>query len=189
MSYKSAPQEWPTRVSVPQEWVSHKSVPQECPTRVSHKSDPQKCPTRVTHKSFPQECPTRVSHKSVPEECPTRVSYKSVPEECPTRVSNKSVIWTYVAFRTCLHSGSWAPFFSGKTRVPENALPRTNIAAQPETLIAFQSVQILMPNGFEQGACSFKTDTEARLRSALLLVPCDTFTDLDIQPVVLDSDR
>ena len=24
-------------------------------------------------------------------------------------MSHKSVIWTYVAFRTCLHSGSWAP--------------------------------------------------------------------------------
>ena len=55
------------------------------------------------------ECPTRVSQKSVPQECPTGVSHKSVAEECPTRVSYKSVIWTYVAFRTCLHSGSWAP--------------------------------------------------------------------------------
>ena len=34
---------------------------------------------------------------------------KSILQECPTRVSYKSVIWTYVAFRTCLHSGSWAP--------------------------------------------------------------------------------
>ena len=41
--------------------------------------------------------------------CPTRVSYKSVLQECPTRVSYKSVIWTYVVFRTCLHSGSWVP--------------------------------------------------------------------------------
>ena len=55
MSYKSVPEECPTRVSR----VSHKSVPQE-----SHKS-----------KSVPQECPTRVSQKSVPQECPTRVSF------------------------------------------------------------------------------------------------------------------
>ena len=34
------------------------------------------------------------------------MSYKSDPQECPTRVSYKSVIWTYVAFGTCLHSGS-----------------------------------------------------------------------------------
>ena len=60
-----------------------------------------KSPARVSYKSVPQECPVRVFHKSV--------SHKSVPEECPTRVSYKSVIWTYVAFRTCLHSGSWAP--------------------------------------------------------------------------------
>ena len=128
VSYKSVPQECPTRVSqksVPQECptgvshksvaeecptrVSYKSVLQECPTRVSHKSVLQECPTRVTHKSVLQECPTRVSQKSVPQECPTGVSHKSVAEECPTRVSYKSVIWTYVAFRTCLHSGSWAP--------------------------------------------------------------------------------
>ena len=67
--------------------MSYKSVPQECPTTVSYKSVPQECPTRVSHKSFLQECPTRVS-----------------------RVSYKSVIWTYVAFGTCLHSGSWASF-------------------------------------------------------------------------------
>ena len=113
--YKSVPQECPTRVShksVLQEYptrVSYKSVPQECPARVSHKSIQQECPTRVSHKSVPQECPTRVSYKSVPQECPTRVAHKSAPEECPTRVSYKSVIWTYVACRTCLHSGSWAP--------------------------------------------------------------------------------
>ena len=50
-----------------------------------------------------------MSHKSFLLECPTRVSHKSFLLECPTRVSYKSVIWTYVAFRTCLHSGSWAP--------------------------------------------------------------------------------
>ena len=129
MSYKSVPQEFPTRVSrksVPQECptrVSHKSIPQECPTRVSYKSVPQECPTRVSHESVLQECPTRVSYKSAFQECPTRVScksvsqecptrrvtHKSILQECPTRVSYKSVIWTYVAFRTCLHSGSWAP--------------------------------------------------------------------------------
>ena len=76
---------------------------------MSHKSVPQQCPTRVSYKSVPQEFPTRVSHKSVPQECPVRVSHKSFLQECPTRVSYKSVIWTYVAFRTCLHSGSWAP--------------------------------------------------------------------------------
>ena len=97
MSYKSVPQECPTRVpykSVPQECptrVSHKSVLQESPTRVSCKSVPYECPTRVSYKSVPQEFPTRVSHKSVLQECPTRVSYKSVPQECPTRVSRKSV--------------------------------------------------------------------------------------------------
>ena len=101
-SYKSVPQECPTR-------VSYKSVLQEYPTRVSYKSVPQEFPTRVSHKSVPQECPARVPRKSVSQECPTRVSYKSDPQECPTRVSYKSVIWTYVAFRTCLHSGSWAP--------------------------------------------------------------------------------
>ena len=53
-------------------------------------------------KSVPQ-----VSWKSVPQEHRVRVTHKSVPEECPTRVSYKSVL--YVAFRTCLHSGSWAP--------------------------------------------------------------------------------
>ena len=52
-----------------------------------------------------QECPRRVSHKSVLQEYPTRVSQKSVPQECPTRVSFGHI----VAFRTCLHSGSWAP--------------------------------------------------------------------------------
>ena len=76
---------------------------------MSHKSVPQECPIRVSHKSVLQECPTRVSYKSGPQECPTRVSYKSVPEECPTRVSYKSVVWTYVVFRTYLHSGSWVP--------------------------------------------------------------------------------
>ena len=89
--------------------MSYKIVPQECPTRVSHKSFLQERPTRVSHKSVQQECPTRVSHKSVPQEFPTRAPHKSVPQECPIRVSGKSVIWTYVAFRTCLHSGSWAP--------------------------------------------------------------------------------
>ena len=114
------PQECPTRVS-----HTHKSVLQECPTRVSRKSvlqerrksDPQEipksapkeCSARVSYKGDPQECPTRVSHKSVLQECPTRVSYKSDPEECHTRVSYKSVVWTYVALRTCLQSGSWAP--------------------------------------------------------------------------------
>ena len=91
MSCKSVPQECPA------------SDPQECPTRVSHKSVPQECPTRVSHKSFLQECPTRV------QECPTRVSYNSVLQECPSRVSHKSVIWTYVVFRMCFHSGSWVP--------------------------------------------------------------------------------
>ena len=115
MSYKSVPQELPTRVShksVLQEYptrVSYKSVPQECPATVSHKSVLQERPTRASYKSVPQEFPTRVSHKSVPQECPVRVSHKSFLQECPTRVSYKSVIWTYVAFRTCLHSGSWAP--------------------------------------------------------------------------------
>ena len=113
MSYKTVPQEFPTR-------VSHKSVPQECPTRVSYKSVLQECltecptrvcdksvpyefPARVSYKSVPQECPTRVSrrlsHKRVPQECPsecpTRVSYKSDPQECPTRVSYKSVICSF----------------------------------------------------------------------------------------------
>ena len=107
MSYKSVPEECPTR-------VSQNSAPQELPTRVthksvlqvSHKSVLQECPTRVSCKSAPQECPTRVTHKSFLQECPTRVSRKSVPEECPTRVSYKSVIWAY---GTCLHSGSWVP--------------------------------------------------------------------------------
>ena len=89
--------------------MSLKSVPQECPATVSHKSVLQERPTRASYKSVPQEFPTRVSHKSVPQECPVRVSHKSFLQECPTRVSYKSVIWTYVAFRTCLHSGSWAP--------------------------------------------------------------------------------
>ena len=85
-----------------------------CPTRVSYKSVPEECPTRVSYRSVrqesvPEESPTRVFHKSVPQECPIRVTHKSVPQERPTRVSYKSVIWTYVAFRTCLHSGSWAP--------------------------------------------------------------------------------
>ena len=126
VSRKSVLQECPTRVthkSVLQECptrVSHKSIPQEFPTRVSHKecptrvsckSDPQECPTRVSHKrvshkSDPQECPTRVSHESVRQECPTRVSYKSVPQGCPTRVSFGHM---YIAVRSCLHSGSWAP--------------------------------------------------------------------------------
>ena len=65
----------------------------------------------MSYKSVPQECLTRVYLKSVLQEYPTRVSHKSVPEECPTRVSYKSVIWTYVAFRTCLHSGSRAASF------------------------------------------------------------------------------
>ena len=77
--------------------MSYKSVPQECPTRVSHKSVPQECPIRVSHKSVLQKCPTRVSYKSDPQECP-RVSCKSVLQGCPTRVSYKSVIWTYVVF-------------------------------------------------------------------------------------------
>ena len=47
-----------------------------------------------------------MSHKSVPQEYPTRVSHKSVPQECPTRVSFGHM---YISFRTCLHSGSWAP--------------------------------------------------------------------------------
>ena len=129
VSYKSVPQECPTRVSyksVPQESpirVSHKSVLQECATRVSYKSDPQGCPTRVSYKSVPEECPTRVSYKSDPQECPTRVSYKSVPEECPTRVSYKSVIWTYVVFRTCLHSGSWVPFCLELFLTPSVGIP------------------------------------------------------------------
>ena len=124
MSHKSFPQECPTRASHKsflQECltrVSLKSVPQECPATVSHKSVLQERLTRSSYKSVPQEFPTRVSHKSVPQECPVRVSHKSFLQECPTRVSYKSVIWTYVAFRTCLHSGSWAPscfiFFSGK---------------------------------------------------------------------------
>ena len=59
-------------VSIQTGAVSYKSVPQESPTRVSH---------RVSHKSVAQECPTRVSYKSVPEECPTRVSHKSVRQE------------------------------------------------------------------------------------------------------------
>ena len=63
----------------------------------------------MSYKSVPQECPTRVSQKSVPQECPLRVSYKSVSQECPIRVSYRSVVWTYVVFRTCLHSGSWVP--------------------------------------------------------------------------------
>ena len=53
---------------------SWKSVPQECPTRVSHKSvlPTRVSRTRVSYKSVPQECPV--------QECPTRVSYKSVPQ-------------------------------------------------------------------------------------------------------------
>ena len=97
--------------------MSYKSVPQECPTRVSYKSVPQECPTRVSHKSFRQECPIRVSHKSVLQECPTRVSYKSGPQECATRVSyrvsRKSILQEcpldILVFRSCLHSGSWVP--------------------------------------------------------------------------------
>ena len=72
-------------------------------------------------KSVRQQYPTRVSYKSDPQECPTRVSYKSVPEECPTSVSHKSVIWTYVVFRMCLHSGSWVPscfFFDCSLAIP-----------------------------------------------------------------------
>ena len=87
--------------------MSYRSIPQECPTRVSHKSVPQECPTRASYKSVPQECPTRVSHKSFLQECPTRVSYKSVLQECPRRKSHKSVlksvIWTYSFFeRVCI---------------------------------------------------------------------------------------
>ena len=84
--------------------MSYKSVPQECPTRVSHKSVPQECPIRVSHKSVLQECPTRVSYKSGPQECATRVSHrvsrKSVLQECPLDI---------LVFRSCLHSGSWVP--------------------------------------------------------------------------------
>ena len=36
--------------------MSYKSDPQEFPTRVSHKSVPQECPRRVSHKSVLQEC-------------------------------------------------------------------------------------------------------------------------------------
>ena len=79
--------------------MSYKSVPQECPTRVSHKSVPQECPIRVSHKSVLQESPTRVSYKSDPQECPTRVSQKSVPQECPTRVSFGHIsFWIVFAF-------------------------------------------------------------------------------------------
>ena len=49
--------------------MSHKSAPQEFPTRVTHKSGLQECPTRVSRKSVLWECRT---------ECPKRVSYKSV---------------------------------------------------------------------------------------------------------------
>ena len=95
--------------------MSYRSIPQECPTRVSHKSVPQECLTRVSYKSVPQECPTRVSHKSFLQECPTRVSYKSVLQECPRRKSHKSVLQEchldILIFRTRLHSGSWVPSF------------------------------------------------------------------------------
>ena len=47
-----------------------------------------------------------MSYKSDPQEYATRVSHKSVPQECPTRVSFGHM---YIAFRPCLHSGSWAP--------------------------------------------------------------------------------
>ena len=80
--------------------MSHK-----CPVRVTHKSVLQECPARVSLKSVPQDFPTRVTHKSVLQECP------SVPQEFPTRVTHKSVIRAYVAVRTCLRSGSWAPSF------------------------------------------------------------------------------
>ena len=44
-------------------------------------------------------------------------------------MSYKSVIWTYVAFRTCLHSGSWAPscfyeYDDWLPAFPELALPQ-----------------------------------------------------------------
>ena len=109
MSYKSVPQESPTRVSgksAPQDFstrVSREIDRQECPTRVADMSVLQECPTRVSYKSVPQdfsarvscksgrqEWPTRVSHKSVPQECPTRVSHKTFPPECPARVADKS---------------------------------------------------------------------------------------------------
>ena len=86
----------------------------------------EECPTTVSHESFLQECPTRVSHKSVLQECPTRVSYKSVLQECPTRVSYKSVIWTYVAFRTCFHSGSWVPSCSDLQPTSNGLQPTTS---------------------------------------------------------------
>ena len=46
------------------------------------------------------------SDESVARECPTRAFYKSV--------SYKSVsynVWVFCFSSTCLHSGSWVPFF------------------------------------------------------------------------------
>ena len=103
--------------------MSYKSVPQECPTRVSRKSVLQECPKTVLRKSFlqewparAQECPTRVS-----QECPTRVSCKSAPQECPTRVTHKSFLSlqeypTRVPRKSVLqecHLGIWNVFAFG----------------------------------------------------------------------------
>ena len=114
------PQEFPEKIST---GVSYKSVPQECPTRVLHQSFPQKHPTRGSSESVPKECPARVFHdKSVAREFPepfsTRVSHKSVLQDCPTRAPRTRVFYKSVPqktmfgrlfLRACLHLGSWAP--------------------------------------------------------------------------------
>ena len=64
----------------------------------------QECP----HKSVLQECPARVSQRV------TKVSRESVPQERSTRVSPTRVSPTMFGClfsSTCLHSGSWVPFF------------------------------------------------------------------------------
>ena len=97
LSYKSVPQECPTRVSTR---VPRKIVRQECPTRTprksARKSAPPDCATRVRNKAeraFP-----RVPYKSEPQQCQVaRLCHESALRECRARRRRKSSLQEYTA--------------------------------------------------------------------------------------------
>ena len=94
----------------------------------------QKSHVKSPKRAFRTRLPPKVTCQ-VPK---TSVSYET-SSNSHVKVCKTIVIWTYVAFRTCLHSGSWAPsclMFKHtelKPRTPANALHRCLLLALPLT--------------------------------------------------------